>query len=182
MSTETPQESSGFSTGIHFLRYGLPVFAVMAAIFAVSQMSAATIADNSAFDSTSDVFGRFADEIAHFAEYFVLSALVLRWMLAVKVPAGSAPVDAVLARSTAQKAVLLAILYGISDEAHQWFIDGRSVELLDLLIDGVGAILGAAVYLSVFQAWRLQRSRGAERPSPPDNEASPEQPGEHDGE
>jgi len=33
------------------------------------------------------------------------------------------------------------------------------VELIDLLIDGLGAIMGSAVYMSVFQAWRLQKSR-----------------------
>ena len=64
-------------------------------------------------------------------------------------------------RSAGQKAVLLAVLYAISDEAHQWFIADRSVELLDLLIDGIGATMGSAVYLSVFQVWRLQRSRNS---------------------
>jgi VanZ family protein len=64
-------------------------------------------------------------------------------------------------RSAGQKAVLLSVLYGISDEAHQWFIDGRSAQWLDVLIDGIGAVMGSAVYLSVFQAWRLQRSKSA---------------------
>ena len=85
MSTEAQKESSGLSTWIHFLRYGLPVFAVMAAIFAVSQMSPATIDDISAFDTASGLLGRYTGDIAHFAEYFVLSVLILRWILAVKV-------------------------------------------------------------------------------------------------
>jgi VanZ family protein len=57
--------------------------------------------------------------------------------------------------------MLLAVLYAFSDEAHQWFIAERSVELIDLLIDGIGATMGSAVYLSVFQAWRLQKSRNS---------------------
>ncbi len=133
---------------------------MMAAIFAVSQMSASTISDSSAADSATSVFGGFTDEIAHFAEYFVLSALVMRWILAVNVPSGTGELDPAMLRSAGQKATLLAVLYAISDETHQWFIDGRSAQLLDLLIDGVGAMMGTAVYLSVFQAWRLQRNKG----------------------
>lgn len=153
--TPSPQTPSGRDTTIHFLRYGLPVFLVMGGIFAVSQLSASTIDDSSA----SGVFGEYTGEIAHFIEYFVLSALVLRWIFAVKAPGNEGDLDPVLVRSSGQKAVLITILYAITDEGHQWFIDGRSVELLDLLIDGVGAVMGSAVYLSVFQAWRLQRQR-----------------------
>ncbi len=160
MATETPKKSSRRATTTHFLRYGLPVFVVMAAIFTVSQMSAATIDDSSAYDSASGLFGQFTGEVAHFVEYFVLSALVMRWILAVKVPRDAGTLDPAMLRSAGQKAVALTVLYAISDEAHQWFVDGRSVELLDLLIDSVGAVMGSAVYLSVFQAWRLQRNRG----------------------
>jgi len=160
MPTETPEKLSGLHTTVHFLRYGLPVFAVMAAIFAVSQISGTTITDSSVHESASGMFGRFTNEIAHFIEFFVLSALVMRWILAVKVPSNEGPLDPVMLRSAGQKAVVLAVLYAISDEAHQWFIADRSVELIDLLVDGIGAVMGSAVYLSVFQAWRLQRSRG----------------------
>ncbi|MBT3941932.1 MAG: VanZ family protein [Chloroflexi bacterium] len=160
MSTESPQTPSGRDTTIHFLRYGLPVFLVMGGIFAASQMSASTIDDSAAYDSASGIFGEFTSEVAHFVEYFVLSVLVLRWVFAVKVPSNEGDLDPALVRSSGQRAVLITILYGVSDEAHQWFIDGRSVELLDLLIDSIGAVMGSAVYLSVFQAWRLQRQRG----------------------
>ena len=161
MSTESPEKPSGIDTTIHFVRYGLPVFAVMAAIFAVSQVSGTTFGESSILESASGVVGRYTDELAHFIEYFVLSALIMRWILAVKVPSNSGDLDPVMLRSAGQKAVLLAVLYAISDEAHQWFIADRSVELLDLLIDGIGATVGSAVYLSVFQVWRLQRSRNS---------------------
>jgi VanZ family protein len=162
MPTDNPQKSSGRDTAIHLLRYGLPVFAVMAAIFAVSQMSADTITDSAASDSASSLFGQYTDEVAHFVEYFVLSGLVMRWILAGNAPNTSATFDPAMLRSAGQKAVLISVLYGISDEAHQWFIDGRSVQFLDILIDSAGAVMGSAVYLSVFQAWRLQRSRSVQ--------------------
>jgi VanZ family protein len=134
----------------------------MGAIFAVSQVSGATISDSSIQESASGIFGRYSNEIAHFIEFFVLSALVMRWILAVKVPSDAGELDPLMLRSAGQRAVLLAVLYAISDEAHQWFISDRSLELVDLLIDGIAAVMGSAVYLSVFQAWRLQRSRSGQ--------------------
>ncbi len=163
MSTESPEKPSGLDKTIYFVRYGLPVFAVMAAIFAVSQITGTTIEESSIHKSALGigVVGPYTDELAHFIEFFVLSALIMRWILAVKVPSNSGAVDPIMLRSTGQKAMLLAVLYAFSDEAHQWFIAERSVELIDLLIDGIGATMGSAVYLSVFQAWRLQKSRNS---------------------
>lgn len=45
-------------------------------------------------------------------------------------------------RSRIFLAVLIATLYGITDEFHQSFVPGRSVEALDVLADTVGATLG----------------------------------------
>lgn len=47
-------------------------------------------------------------------------------------------------------AVLLATLYGISDEWHQSFVPGRHPSLGDVLTDTIGATLGVAV-LNWFQ-------------------------------
>ncbi len=38
--------------------------------------------------------------------------------------------------------ILICILYAISDEIHQLFIDGRSCELLDVFIDLSGSFIG----------------------------------------
>ncbi|MDN7226354.1 VanZ family protein [Planococcus sp. N064] len=42
--------------------------------------------------------------------------------------------------------VVLCVLYAISDEFHQLFVDGRSGELRDVFIDSSGAIVGIAMY------------------------------------
>ncbi|MCJ7830289.1 MAG: VanZ family protein [Desulfobacterales bacterium] len=42
--------------------------------------------------------------------------------------------------------ILLASLYGVSDEIHQYFVPFRHADLLDLLADGVGSGLGVIVY------------------------------------
>lgn len=160
---KSPGRNAGLNTVVHFVRYGLPVFLVMAAIFVVSQMSSAAVNDVPSSGFLTAIFGEFTDEAAHFIEYFVLSGLILRWILAVKVPPGAVRPGFALIGSSARNAVALAVLYGISDEVHQWFIDSRSAELIDLLVDGIGAIIGAAIYLSVYQAWRILMSRGAGR-------------------
>ncbi len=40
-------------------------------------------------------------------------------------------------------ATLLAGVYGLSDEFHQSFVPGRSVEILDMLSDFLGGLLGS---------------------------------------
>ncbi len=45
----------------------------------------------------------------------------------------------------------LCALFGIYDEFHQFWVDGRGVELLDLKLDVVGGLLGCLIYL----AWGL---------------------------
>jgi VanZ family protein len=40
----------------------------------------------------------------------------------------------------------LASLYGLTDEVHQYFVPGRTASPLDLLADGIGAIIGSFIY------------------------------------
>ena len=42
----------------------------------------------------------------------------------------------------AMATVVLAVLYGISDEYHQSLVPGRAASTLDVLVDGVGALIG----------------------------------------
>lgn len=50
-------------------------------------------------------------------------------------------------------AVVMAILYGISDEIHQFFVIGRSMSLEDVFIDSVGVVFATMIYLIVL-VWR----------------------------
>ncbi len=43
-------------------------------------------------------------------------------------------------------AVVCASLYAVTDEIHQLFVEGRSCELLDWVIDTFGALLGALAF------------------------------------
>ncbi|MDF2926839.1 MAG: VanZ-like protein [Paenibacillaceae bacterium] len=66
----------------------------------------------------------------HFAAYFLL-ALTYVWALAGERPA---PRHMVLA-------VMLSLLYGLTDEYHQTFVPGRTADWHDLRNDGIGASL-----------------------------------------
>jgi VanZ family protein len=43
--------------------------------------------------------------------------------------------------------MLTAVLYAASDEFHQIFVPGRSGELRDVAIDGIGALIGVVLFL-----------------------------------
>jgi VanZ family protein len=50
-------------------------------------------------------------------------------------------------RSAAWIAVAVASIYGVSDEFHQSFTPGRSVEIADWLADTCGAALAVGLYV-----------------------------------
>ena len=89
-----------------------------------------------------------ADKLVHIVIYGVLGALT-SWALTNPAhPARSVP-------RLVLGAVLIATVYGLSDEVHQWFVPGRSADPLDLAADFVGSLLGSAV-LTV--AWHRRRA------------------------
>src|SRR5688572_22743622 len=57
-------------------------------------------------------------------------------------------------------AILLAGLYGATDEFHQLFVVGRGASLVDVLIDTVGAALGVGVRILIDR--RLLSTDGAD--------------------
>ena len=42
--------------------------------------------------------------------------------------------------------LILCILYAFTDEYHQTFINGRTGQILDVLIDSSGSLLGSGIY------------------------------------
>lgn len=68
---------------------------------------------------------------AHAVFYGILAAL---WVFALGPDA-----------KTAQRAVLYCAVYGVIDEAHQWFVPGRTCSVLDLMVDIMGAV--AVIYV-----------------------------------
>ena len=71
-----------------------------------------------------------ADKLAHVFEYGLLASLV--YFALKKSEANTHPI---------LTPFLIAFLYGISDEIHQYFVPGRNADVFDALADGVGAFV-----------------------------------------
>ena len=111
-----------------------PAWATMVLIFVLSSIS-----------GLGPIPGGVDDGVAHALQYAVLAALLLRGL-------AGARWRGVKVRAAAL-AVLLATLYGVTDEAHQWFVPGRTAEVTDLGADA----LGAAVAAGVICGWSIVR-------------------------
>jgi VanZ family protein len=82
-----------------------------------------------------------ADKVSHALAYGLLS-----WTVIV---AFSKETRARRSRLVFGAAVLVPILYGVSDEYHQSFIEGRSTELADVLADAFGALVVSSVWFLI---------------------------------
>lgn len=109
----------------NFVKYWLPVIAFAGFIFILSSMPQPM--------PSVELFPH-SDKLFHILEYGVLGFLLIRALDASKKNRSSLGLRVA--------AVILAFLYGMSDELHQYFVPGRNAELLDLLSNGFGAYIG----------------------------------------
>lgn len=111
--------SSGMSSGITDI-----------ILKAVSQISSDVAVD-------VDTLHTFVRKNAHFFVYLILGVLVFRALHK----------SGISGYRGAGAALLISLLYAMSDETHQLFILGRSGELRDVLIDSLGAFTGIILIL-----------------------------------
>ncbi len=98
-----------------------------------------------------------SDKVAHAVGYGVLGALVVRAL----VGGFPRPVNA----AAAVIAVVMSVLYGVSDEWHQSFVPGRTADVSDLVADGTGAAIAVCVAWACGILWpRLVRGRSGVTP------------------
>jgi VanZ family protein len=109
-----------------FLRYWGPVCGYAGLIFYLSAQSHP--------ENDLPFVTHFSDKVLHLVEYAILGALCYRAMCGSR--------DGSYSRYTIVGAILLASLYGMSDEVHQAFVPFRESSWLDWLADTVGAALG----------------------------------------
>jgi VanZ family protein len=88
------------------------------------------------------------DYLAHAVEYGILGMLALR---AFQGGMGSPPEPRAFAL-----AILLCVLWGISDELHQLWVPGREASISDLVSDVLGVLLACGLYTWL---WRLRVTR-----------------------
>ena len=103
-----------------------PAWAMMVLIFVLSSMS-----------RLPSLPGGVDDSAPHAVEYGVLAALLLRGLVGAR--------RHWVTVWAAWNAVLLATLYAVTDELHQWFVPGRTAEVTDLIADALGAIVAAGL-------------------------------------
>ncbi len=111
-----------------FLALWLPVLLWMAIIFALSSMPKTMV---------PNIRIPYADKAAHFFEFLILGALLIRAFLhyfhnslwRAMIPA-----------------IVIAFLYAFSDEFHQSFVPGRTADIFDLMVDVTASVIGTAIY------------------------------------
>ena len=76
----------------------------------------------------------YVRKLAHFTLYFVLGILVLNLLYQYNL------------KNKLLIGIVICIIYSCSDEFHQLFISGRSGEVGDVIIDGIGSLFGILFY------------------------------------
>jgi VanZ family protein len=89
--------------------------------------------------------GPFSDKHFHFASYALFATLLVRALSSARLRNINARIAIV--------AILLATLYGATDEIHQIFVPGRTAAFDDLAADALGAIAAGGLLL----AWAIIR-------------------------
>ena len=116
----------------------LPALLLCVGIFLVSSMPKPPIPEVLVFWNS--------DKLLHAAAYCLFAVLVLVGAVA---RAGG------VTRGARIEAALFAVGYGVTDELHQSIVPGRTMSVLDLTADTIGALLGAFVVGNlVLRAWR----------------------------
>jgi len=108
-----------------FLKYWLPVIVYAAAIFIVSSTSEPL--------KGVELFP-YADKLLHIIEYAIFGFLMVRALCSLKSN------KSVMFLRVA--AVVIVVLYGLTDEIHQYFVPQRDMDIFDLFSDGLGAFIG----------------------------------------
>lgn len=75
---------------------------------------------------------------AHFLAYAILGGLCFENL---------SVLDKLSKKKTFFIALLISVLYAISDEIHQYFVPGRACQFRDVMIDSCGALFGIAVII-----------------------------------
>ena len=129
---------------VTFLRYWGPVCGYAGLIFFLSSQPHPE-------EDLPSFVNLFSDNVLHAIEYAVLGGLCYR--------AFHWGTNESWRRRAVPLAILLASLYGISDEVHQAFVPFRDSSWYDWLADTIGATIGAAVVRRIHSLWRARSVR-----------------------
>jgi VanZ family protein len=132
------------------------VVACMGMIFYMSAQPAVVSQETSdtLLSKIMDILGielssRFIRKLAHATEFCILSILLAN---AIKASFN--------AKYTWILSFVITSLYGISDELHQLFVEGRACQFKDMLIDSLGALAGVIIWLIILRIIKAIKERG----------------------
>ncbi|MBW7888294.1 MAG: VanZ family protein [Bacteroidetes bacterium] len=114
---------------VNFLQFQLPAIAWAIFIFTVSSIPASRIPH----------FISYTDKIVHASVFFILC-----WLTHV---AFHFQPNKTLRKYALAIAIFFVVVYGGSDEYHQFYTPGRSLDAMDLLADAIGGFLYFVIYL-----------------------------------
>ena len=80
---------------------------------------------------------------AHFTIYLILGILVISLLLEYNI------------KHIILVSLITCLIYSISDEVHQLFIEGRSGEVRDVLIDTTGSLVGIGAYYFISKKYKI---------------------------
>ena len=98
---------------------------------------------------TSDMIPKKHEKAAHMTEYGILAILIAFHLKVCKVSGWK-----LFGISS-----VASITYAATDEFHQLFVPGRSGQLSDVMIDGAGAVLGAAFFYLATQIYSARHHK-----------------------
>ncbi|MEW6380791.1 MAG: VanZ family protein [bacterium] len=78
----------------------------------------------------------YGDKLCHCLEFAVLGYLLMRALI-------HGGYSRIPQNASLLLAIVIAVLFGLTDEIHQVFVPLRQSDMFDLLADGLGATLGA---------------------------------------
>ncbi len=84
-------------------------------------------------DNVVNTFDLPVRKLCHFTEYFILGILVLFTLKAYQI-------------NNLYITILICFIYACSDEFHQLFVDGRSGEVKDVILDTLGSVSFVILY------------------------------------
>ena len=82
----------------------------------------------------------FLDKIAHLFEYAIFGILIFRALY----PYASL-------KKSFVTTIIIASLYGMTDEVHQYFVEMRDADVMDWFADTMGGLIGSYIGLTIFK-------------------------------
>jgi len=128
----------------HFSRYQLPAVLWAGVIFGLSSIPGPNLPKIA-------IIG--IDKIAHVSVYMILGLLIFRSF-------HRRSDTEIFQWKRVFLAVAMVMLYGISDELHQGYVPGRTLDVFDMLADVLGGLLAASALYLYYSRRRKARISG----------------------